>query len=362
VQRLRGDGGLWLLCAFALLSLMSFVWARDPADAVRDALKWSWYAGAFALTAACVERRDDAKKIAIAMVGAAVVVCAVGFWQATTVAPSSFSDHGAVIGRITGTLEGPNQLGAYLETVIPALAAMLVFGSVSWTTLIVGGLLLGALGAELLLAYSRGALWSCAAALLFLIAVSVWQRRADFTCPARRAAIAAALAALVIVPVSYSGISGIGWQHEFWSAGWGDRSDSAQRRVALWTCAATLAKAHPLVGVGAGNFADAMPECGHDAAALERSNANNWYLETAADLGLLGIVLLAAFMVTEFAAIRRAGALTDPIALGAYAVLIAFALHGLVDDVMPYPKAALSFFVLLATMPPVNQGQPEGPG
>ena len=351
----RSHRALWLLAAFALLSAASAAWAIDGSDAVRDALKWAWYAAAFALAAACTYRREDAEPVAWTICATSIVVAAVGVWQATTSAPSSFSDSGAVIARLTATLEGPNQFGAYLETVIPCLAALAIFGELSWGMLAGAGVLLGALIAELLLAYSRGALWSCAIALLFLCAMALARARPDFRCPARRAALTLAIAALVVVPVAVTRMSGAGWQHEFWTAGLHDPSDSLQRRRELWACAATVFRAHPVVGVGAGNFADALASC-HPRVPAEKSNANNWYLETAADLGIVGLVLLGGFLVVRLTTAGLTGAASDAVLLGGYAAVIAFVLHGFVDDVMPYPKAALTFFVLAATLTGAGQG------
>jgi len=360
--RMRTDWALLSLAAFAAFSLCSVMWAHSPVDAVRDGLKWVWYAGTFAIVAAAIDTRAGALKVVYAALAACIAVCVVGGFQAATAAPSSFAENGDVIGRITSTLEGPNQFGAYLETIIPMLAASLWFGGVSWPALAAGSLMLGALCAELLLAYSRGSLWSCVAALAFLAAVTIVHRRADFSCPVRRAAISIAIAALIVVPVAHSRMNETGWHHEIWAAGWEDASDSAQRRRELWSCATEVFERRPVAGVGAGNFADAMSTCTGPVARLPRSNANNWYLETAADLGAVGIIMLAGFLLPQLRAVRAAVADGDPIALGGLAVLVAFALHGFVDDVMPYPKAALTFFALLALIPVARQGPARSTG
>ncbi len=106
-----------------------------------------------------------------------------------------------------------------------------------------------------------------------------------------------------------------------------------------------------IAGVGAGNFPTANGMCGITPAAASRTHANQWYLETAADLGIVGLALLVGFLTSMFGRVRAQNLWADPVAIGAFAALLAFSLHGFVDDVMPYPKAALAFFVLVGIIP-----------
>jgi hypothetical protein len=349
--RLGGERSLAFLALFAVLSGLSAFWAREPADAIRDALKWAWYAGAFALAVACIETSADAAKVALCAIAAAAAVGAVGLAQHLTSAPSSFvAENGAVIGRLAGTLEGPNQFGAYLDTIIPVLLAVLLLARMHFAAVAAGALLLGGLCAELLLAYSRGALWSCVAAVLLVVCFWAWARARGQMPDLRRAALVAVLAAAVFLPIAGSAIGAAGWQHEFWSAGLRDTSDSTALRRSLWNCAAMLYERHPIAGVGAANFGDADSGCAPSEHGGDHLNANNWYLETAADLGTIGLLVLGLFIAAQLATARRLAALSDPVALGAFAAFAAFLLHGLVDDVMPYPKAALTLFVFLGTI------------
>jgi predicted membrane metal-binding protein len=64
----------------------------------------------------------------------------------------------------------------------------------------------------------------------------------------------------------------------------------------------------------------------------------------------VGLALLVAFLVGLLMSGRDRALWRSPVALGSYAVLIAFVLHGFVDDVVTYPKAALSFFVLMGLL------------
>lgn len=346
-----GEKSLIALLAFAVLAACSAAWARSNPDALRDALKWFWYAGAFAIGAASMRDARDSSRVAWCAAVAAICVGVVAFAQHLTGAPSSFvAPGGAVIARLTGTLEGPNQFGAYLDTIVPLLLAVAMNAEMGFWSVAGGALLLGALCAELLLAYSRGSMWSCVAAIVAVAAMRLWARGGVAHVNVRRAALVAALAVAAFAAIAAPAVGEAGWSHEFWTAGLHDASDSAALRRGLWDCAAQLFERHPVAGVGAGNFADAKDECSPVPAPAEHVDADNWYLETAADLGTIGLVVLGCFIVVQLLTAARRRALLDPVALGAYAAFVAFVIHGFVDDVMPYPKAALTLFALLGAI------------
>lgn len=384
---LKSNRALLPLAAFALWAAVSAVWSISPLDSTRDALKWIWYAGAYALTVVSIEEPGDAMRVLTAMFVTGAAAGIDGLWQSVTSPPAGFvAPNGEVVGRIAAMLEGPNQFGAYLETVITPLVAVLAFVRVSWGVALAGGLLLGLLASDLLLTYSRGALLACSAALVFIIIAAIIVRgrtagdridphvdsnagsdvvgRAKLGTPTRHARAIAFLSALaVIVPVAASSIGASGWQHEFTALG-GGTAPSEQRRVQLWTCAFEVFARRPLLGVGAAGFADAKQECGPTLAGPEHFNANEWYLETAADLGVVGVVLLVAFIAALLYAWRDNRLWTSAVSIGAFATVIAFVFHGFVDDVLTYPKASLTFFVVAALLPsrPWNFGRANGKG
>lgn len=353
LSALRSNQASLPFAALVVWSGLSALWAGSPDEAIRDALKLLWYAGVLALTIVSIEETADGLKVFFAMFVTAAAVGVAGAWQHLTSAPAGFvAPGGEVFGRIAGTLEGPNQFGAYLESVIPPLLALLLFGRIPRLAVVAGALLLGLLVADLFLTFSRGALWACTAAVFFVVIIYARQRlaRADEPAPLAVFATIAACVVLVAMPVAFLSIGAPGWEHELWTPTSRDSTDSTARRGQLWTCAVEVFERHPLAGVGAGNFADAKQECGPALAGTEHFSANQWYLETAADLGIVGLVLLAAFLFGLLRLWRTKAPWQNPVALGSYAVLIAFVLHGFVDDLMTYPKAVLSFFVLMGLL------------
>lgn len=350
----RGDVAPVALVAFALLALVSIAWSAGRADAVRDSFKWLWYAGAFCITAVSVRSTADAMRVATVLFISSSVVGLDGLWQSFTGAPDVFkAADGTLIPRIASTLEGPNQFGAYLETVIPVLLSVLLFARLHRIAFIAGALLLGLLTSDLLLTFSRGAFWACAAGSIFVVAAYIWARRnADELTLAvlpKRGAVVAASVALFVIPVASAVLSPDALKHEFLATPTATASMGV--RGQLWSCAESLIASSPVFGVGAGNFADRNASCALRLDAAWHGSANNWYLETAADLGAAGLALLAVFLGAMLWRARGAELWSDPVAVGAYGALLAIVLHGFVDDIMPFPKAALAFFIVIAMIP-----------
>jgi O-antigen ligase len=108
-------------------------------------------------------------------------------------------------------------------------------------------------------------------------------------------------------------------------------------------------RAHPLFGVGAGNFELDLPDYGVYGV---RTHANSWYLQSLAEGG---IVLFAATLGMVAASIgafvrrplRQSLRAQTPWVVAALAASIALALHQIVDDFVFYPKVGAPWFMLL---------------
>ncbi|HXH88730.1 MAG TPA: O-antigen ligase family protein [Gaiellaceae bacterium] len=106
---------------------------------------------------------------------------------------------------------------------------------------------------------------------------------------------------------------------------------SGHGRAELWRVAWEEGLEHPLLGAGGGTWARAYLEEQRTTAAP--ANAHSLPLETFAELGLVGVVLLATF---GFAVVRRAGG--DPLAAGA---VVAWAVASSADWTWQLPAATL---------------------
>jgi O-antigen ligase len=101
---------------------------------------------------------------------------------------------------------------------------------------------------------------------------------------------------------------------------------SGNFRSDYWHVAWGQYRAHPLLGSGAGTFGLYWDR--DRKTIYGATEAHNLYLETLAELGPAGLLLLAATLLVPFLALRRA---PGPLAAGAACAYLAFLVHAGVD-------------------------------
>jgi hypothetical protein len=102
---------------------------------------------------------------------------------------------------------------------------------------------------------------------------------------------------------------------------------SGSRRVDLWRAALHDFEAHKLVGGGGGSYEQYW--LSHRTTALKVRDAHSLYLETLAELGIVGLIALLAALVCPLVAAVRAR--RHPLAGAATAAYVAFLVHAGVD-------------------------------
>jgi O-antigen ligase len=95
---------------------------------------------------------------------------------------------------------------------------------------------------------------------------------------------------------------------------------SSHGRTQLWHVAWRQFEADPILGGGAGSYEQYWNQNRPSIQTVK--DAHNVYLETLAELGIPGLVLLVAVLATPFAGARARGQPLVPVALGAYAALL----------------------------------------
>jgi hypothetical protein len=125
-----------------------------------------------------------------------------------------------------------------------------------------------------------------------------------------------------------------------------DANYAIVERMAHWQAAAAMFAEHPLLGVGFGNYAAAYP-----AYALPRwsdplGHAHNYYLNVAAETGLVGltayVLLWAAAFWQAWRAVRQSNAqsMWRGVAAGLLGMLVALSLHNAFDNLFVHGMAA----------------------
>jgi O-antigen ligase len=102
---------------------------------------------------------------------------------------------------------------------------------------------------------------------------------------------------------------------------------SGNERSAYWRVAADMVAREPLLGEGAGSYARWWTQ--ERPSESGARNAHNLYLETLAELGPVGLILVSGLLAVPFGALRRARSVAHvPVAAAALAV---FAAHAALD-------------------------------
>jgi len=129
--------------------------------------------------------------------------------------------------------------------------------------------------------------------------------------------------------------------HEPLPAGSGRLTSVQSNRSAYWRVAAEVFVDHPLRGVGSGSFRVEWLQRRPFAESVR--DAHSLYLETAAELGLVGVLALAAFLAGAVLAARAGN-------VAAVAPLVAFALHAGIDWDWEMPALSLIAILLIARL------------
>jgi O-Antigen ligase len=134
-------------------------------------------------------------------------------------------------------------------------------------------------------------------------------------------------------------------------------SFSSDGRADYWRVAWREVRAHPLLGGGAGSYERWWAR--YRPTGFEARNAHNLYLETLAELGPVGLVLLLGALAVPFAAAVRRRA--EPGVAAAAGVLAAFAVHAAVDWDFQIPAVTLPALLCSAALVSATRRREEQP-
>ena len=317
--------------ALAAVTLLTFVPATAHAPVVRETFKDLEYALLFATVYAAFAFDRDDRLVARAFACSVIIVAITALAQELIGAPSGLKLGTAVIPRIAGVLEGPNQLAGYLEVAIALLGAHAIAARSRLTSVA-----LAVSGVTLVLTFSRGGWFGTAV----VIGVLLWCEGTAVLARLRPLwtglSAGVALAAVWAVLVHSAGIFRLTATESTYAGGVGNRAE-------LWSAAWRMFRTHPLLGIGAGNFELRVGDLVYGV----RTHANSWYLQSLAEGGVLLFSATIAFLAAALVSLR-ASLKASPWVLGAFAATVALALHQLFDYLVFYPKVGGPWMVALA--------------
>lgn len=202
-----------------------------------------------------------------------------------------------------------------------------------------------ALAAAFVLAASSSRAGMVVAATVFVVLAIGTRHRAGMPTPALRSAECAALA-LLFIAVQLAWLLAPAGQMSTESGGAPLIARSDAGRSSLWADALALWRAHPLLGVGHGNYAQArLHELNGPMPVPHVDHAHNLLLQVASEWGAAGLLLVALVLVW----LARAGlrALAErpvaPARLLALATVVALLVHGLAEHPLWFPHYLFLF-------------------
>jgi putative inorganic carbon (HCO3(-)) transporter len=354
------------LLAFLGVLLLSLLQATSLQHGLKEIIKWAEVLALYIMAANELDERW-ARLLVGVILGTGALAALQGIYQFLfQVGPEGFVLFGRFM-RAYGTFEQPNPYAGYLGLTLPlalglVIAAVLpVAGRVrAWWLAWAGGC--GALMlAALIMSWSRGA-WLGFAAAVAVMVLAVVVRHG-------RAAVLLVLAGLLVIYLllaagvtrlppalgqrfgdllPYADISDVR------GAEVTDANFAVLERMAHWQSALAMWTDHPWLGVGIGNYAPAYARYALPQWPDALGHAHNYYLNIAAEAGLLGLaaylLLWGAALLGAWRAAQRSWGFGSGVTLGVLGAVAHLGVHHLFDNLFVHGMY-LHLALLLSTLP-----------
>jgi O-antigen ligase len=277
------------------------------------------------------------------------------------VGPEGFLLFGGRFLRAYGTFRQPNPFAGYLGLVLPIAFSLALWGLASRRPAIadrrlpsgdgaatpspllvtfLSALAFGLMLAALYASQSRGAWIGFVAAV---IVVSLVRGGSTMALSIGVVIVLAALGAigafqnlLPVITQRFSGALTALSIPDIATAEVTDANFAAIGRLAHWKAALDMWRDHLWLGVGFGNYAVIYPAYAIGRWLDPLGHAHNYYLNVAAETGLLGLMAYGIFWLSAFrlgwAAVRCSSGFQRAVAAGCMGVLVHLSVHNLVDN------------------------------
>jgi hypothetical protein len=346
-------GFLGLLGAFTAWTWVSIAWSDDISESVLEGERLFVYVAAAA--AFIVLGRGQPAKLVGGLLAAITLACGWALFLRAFGGSGSY-DVASISTDATRRLAAPvgysNGLGLFAAIGIllaVGLALRLRRGFLAAPVVL--------LGPTLYFTYSRGAWLALGAGAVggLILAVPRLPRRVAV-------AVAATVAALLVLALFRVG-GPAGAIHEFSRAGPTVKADKNRRlfslsgssRAQYWHVAWREVENHPWLGSGAGSFQRNWLRL--RPAELPVLDAHNLYLETLAEVGPIGLALLAALLVLP--AVAAVTARRQPLAAPVFAGYVAYLVHVAQDWDWELPAVTLAGLCCAATLLVLAEREPR---
>ena len=292
--------------AFAILALLtamvlSMTVAINITSSLKEISKWLEFLVLVLLGAQYIRTRRQLWTIIVLNCLAGITQAIFGYFQAFfDLGPVAFIRDTSL--RIYGTFDQPNPYAGYINIPLSIALALMLLGS-NWKTRILAGLTAILLAAAEYLTQSRGGEIAIAAAALFNVAAGT--PRLSITVKmlvlAGLAAVESFLVGLIPLYLFNPVLRSLGLTDLVLAAPTKQNFSTAER-LAHWIAGLRMFLAHPILGVGIGNYPDAYPQYFITIFTDPLGHAHNYYINIAAETGSIGLVVYLLFLLATFVA------------------------------------------------------------
>ncbi|HEY0755477.1 MAG TPA: O-antigen ligase family protein [Ktedonobacteraceae bacterium] len=307
-DREKGSVPAYLFLAILVLigvMLLSLTVAISKRDSLKEIAKWLEFLVLVMLGTQYLRTRRQVWTLACFIIAGAITQALFGYAQAIfSLGPQSFVRDFNL--RVYGTFDQPNPYAGYLNTALAMTFSLLLLGR-NWLTRVLAGVATCVIGGAFYLTQSRGGQVALISALLVIVLlgmprIRVWMR-----------VLLAGIFALALGMVSgviplylfdqvnhFLGLTGISLQDP------SSANYSTAERLAHWIAGINMYLAHPVLGVGIGNYPDAYPDYYVTIFVNSLGQAHNYYINIAAETGTIGLVVYLLFVSAMVIAGSRA--------------------------------------------------------
>jgi len=346
---------VWIVLAF--VGYVAWRYHTAPLEYVarEEFVRVVVYAIVFLITVNNVQRSESMLAIVAVLLGTATLVALYGGYQFITGSPNvwHFVRPDQYAHRGSGSFVSPNHMGGFLELILPLGLGLLILGRIGHVARILTGYATLACFVGIVVSLSRGAWIASAASLLLFFLVLL--RRRDYWIPAivALAILAAAWVAFVNrVQFSRSRFAEI------------TASGSVENiRFLLWKPAIRIWQENVWFGAGPAHFDYRFRKFRPPKVQMRPYRVHNDYLNTLADLGIVGLALVLGAVAAIFWGVVRAWRFSQrgsdlgsrrstrsALLLGGSVSLTAMLAHSIVDFNMHIPANALVTLVIMAML------------